>query len=345
MNICHQKSNDNGSILMVGVDLPNVPANPEAEAVQVVRQSSISDAIVAMRHQHFDRVVVSMSVVDNQFESSLSGLRQADPSTRIILLAHMLQEPLLIEQMARRRLPLRLFDDYLIHPVRLEDITDLRTGSLASVASKATDDQKDRRIEALERLVIQDDLTGLKNRRYLRQFLPQVLSLAGRDQLRVTLLIFDIDDFKHYNDAFGHAVGDNVLRQAGRMIQRCCRGHDVVARLGGDEFAVVFWDLPGEHPEGLSDHLNQRDRRSAGLDHPREPMFIAERFCKKLQQASFEFIGPKGKGTLTISGGLATFPNDAKTPEDLLQRADMAMLEAKRSGKNRIYLVGQPTSQ
>jgi PleD family two-component response regulator len=82
-------------------------------------------------------------------------------------------------------------------------------------------------------------------------------------------------------------------------------------------------------------------------DHPREAIFIAKRLVKELEKAElsgFSGLGPEGRGVLAISGGLASFPRDGSTIQELFQRADEALLEAKRSGKNRIYLVGKPQS-
>jgi GGDEF domain-containing protein len=345
MNLNRRQEPDTSAVLLVGLESPESFADFQDNSFSFVRRNTIAEAIVTLRNNPFDKVVVTLPSLKNHFEPSLKALRQVAGQAQIILLAQMLEEPLLIEHLNRNRASLRLFDDYLISPMRFEEIAKAFRQAAASTEEQMSESEKDRRIEELEKLVIQDDLTGLKNRRYLYHFLPQILALAEREQLRVTLLLFDIDDFKHYNDAYGHAVGDNVLRQTARMIQRCCRSHDVVARLGGDEFAVVFWDLPAEKPELSDNPSSEHDRRSAKLDHPRQPLFMAERFCKELQQAAFEYLGPKGKGALTISGGLATYPADAKTAEELLEKADMAMLEAKRSGKNRIYLVGQPNSE
>jgi len=185
---------------------------------------------------------------------------------------------------------------------------------------------------------MRDDLTNLKNRRYLSQFLPAILAKAKAGQCQVTLLLFDIDDFKHYNDAYGHSVGDDVLRQTAKLIRRCCRNQDVVARLGGDEFAVVFWDVPDTQPSRGS----TSDRRGSSRNHPRQPVFMAERFRVEMSDTPFDKLGPQGKGALSISGGLATFPTDASNAQELYEKADKAMLEAKRNGKNRVYLVGQP---
>jgi GGDEF domain-containing protein len=126
----------------------------------------------------------------------------------------------------------------------------------------------------------------------------------------------------------------------------------VVGRIGGDEFAVVFWDDPqrttnSKFEIGISKMPAGRgqDRRSASADHPKEALFIARRFVRELEKAglsSFGVLGPGGKGVLTISGGLASFPRDGRTSDELFLLADKALLEAKRSGKNRIYLVGKP---
>jgi two-component system cell cycle response regulator len=230
--------------------------------------------------------------------------------------------------------------DYVVCPVNAASLIPEQQQMLQNL-SEVTEllHQKEQRIRELETLVMQDDLTGLKNRRYLKHFLPMILKTAQANQCQVTLLLFDIDDFKHYNDSYGHSVGDDVLRQTAKLIRRCCRNQDVVVRLGGDEFAVVFWDVPGmtEKPDRVV-----TDRRKSSQEHPREAVFMAERFRNEMHQTAFDLLGPKGRGSLTISGGLSTFPTDAKTAQELFEKADRAMLEAKRSGKNRIYLVGRP---
>jgi len=168
--------------------------------------------------------------------------------------------------------------------------------------------------------------------------LRQIIARGDGGNQPVTLLIFDIDNFKHYNDAYGHAVGDAVLRQVGVMMSRSCRQCDVVGRIGGDEFAVVFWD----YQEGSEIAGGDEERRGSDGHHPGEPLFMVERFRREIKSAELTFLGPEGKGVLTISGGLATYPSDGLTVEELFERADKAMLEAKRSGKNQIFLVGQP---
>ena len=185
---------------------------------------------------------------------------------------------------------------------------------------------KAQKTEALHRLAITDHLTGAYNRRYFYHFTDQLLERAKSERFRVTLLLYDIDNFKQYNDTYGHAAGDEILRETADLMKRITRKHDIVARIGGDEFAVLFWDA--EPP------------RQPGSQHPETAYILADRFVKALSNHRFSFLKSEAKGTLTISGGLATFPWDGQTCRELLRHADMALREAKRSGKNAIYIVG-----
>ncbi len=295
--------------------------NRTVEMLSADRCSNIFEAFAAVKNGPYHAIYVVLSQLPEPKAQALTALSQAAAASTLYLLINMSEEP---EAIGLRNAA--LVKDYFLLPL---------SSSLSQMKSTPSDVNtfsKNERIRMLEELVTQDDLTGLKNRRYLRQFLPAIINAAKESNTRVTLLLFDLDNFKHYNDTFGHSTGDTVLAQTARLIRRCCREHDVVVRLGGDEFAVIFWDLPEERPND--------DRRHTSQDHPRKVRFMAERFCAEMSQAEFECLGHKGKGKLTISGGLATYPVDAKTAEALFEKADHAMLEAKRSGKNKITIVG-----
>ena len=178
------------------------------------------------------------------------------------------------------------------------------------------------KISSLRNMTLRDDLTGIYNRRYLNRFLDNIVDQARRKRFAVTVLVFDIDNFKQYNDLFGHLAGDEILKEMAKLMLSVVRDHDVVARLGGDEFAVVFWDA--EH------------RRRPNSEHPATIRNVAQRFQEALQQHRFPKLAEEAPGTLTISGGLAGYPWDGQTAAQLLERADQMSLQSKRQGKNAI---------
>jgi diguanylate cyclase (GGDEF)-like protein len=304
--------------------------------------ANMLDAVNAAAKNDFAGIGIVMAGTSAKLSSALKALR-AGSDAKIILLAQMYEEPIAIQLLASTCNGTNAADDYLICPIHPDRFYESIMTTVDSSASKvALSVPVEEKIKHLERLATEDDLTGLKNRRYIWELARQIIERAALENKRVTLLAFDIDNFKHYNDVYGHSVGDEVLRQAAVLMQRCCRSHDVVGRVGGDEFAVIFWDDPQASPVGAPD-----ERRSPRADHPTEAIFIAKRFVRELENSELTplaGLGPEGKGVLTISGGLASFPRDGSTIQELFQQADKALLEAKRSGKNRIHLVGKPQS-
>lgn len=176
----------------------------------------------------------------------------------------------------------------------------------------------------LREAAFKDPLTGAWNRRYFERFLTTALEEARRLRRSVTVLMFDIDDFKRYNDTHGHGAGDEILAETVRLLRSVTRPADKVCRIGGDEFAVVFYE-----PDGPRDPASR---------HPESVFEIAQRFQRQICERRFPKLGPDAPGTLTISGGLATFPWDGSDPASLLARADELAMHSKRQGKNAITL-------
>ncbi|MDQ3668373.1 MAG: sensor domain-containing diguanylate cyclase [Acidobacteriota bacterium] len=175
------------------------------------------------------------------------------------------------------------------------------------------------RIAEAERLSQTDDLTKLHNARYLRQFLLNEIRRARRYGTSVTALFLDLDNFKQVNDLHGHLVGSHVLMEMAGVILGSVRDTDALARYGGDEFVIVLPDT--------------------GVDLA---SVVAERIREKISQYSFTG-GKRLKLSLTASFGVATFPINASSPQQLIACADTAMYEAKAASKNCVRYSAAPT--
>jgi diguanylate cyclase (GGDEF)-like protein len=174
--------------------------------------------------------------------------------------------------------------------------------------------------ESLHQQSIRDALTDLYNRRFLEESAQRELLRAIRLRTEgsrngITFLMIDIDHFKHFNDEFGHKVGDQVLREVSDALQRRTRGSDVVARYGGEEFTIVLVDTLPE--------LAQRR---------------AEQVRTDVENLNLMASG-KSLGKITISIGLAQFPDHGNTVAALLLAADKALYEAKNAGRNRVVIA------
>ena len=328
------------SILFIGEEKSAFSDNALGSNVSVTKVSSIVDALQRNDLAKFSLIAVEIGNLGSRASSVLKAIRDAASDVKILLLARMYQEPAALDMVKRGSSNggRGLADDYLICPVATDEFLELaKIGTSpheSLTVSQRIIEKQAKKIKQLERLSTEDELTNLKNRRYFWEFARQLINMAKETQGQVTLLIFDIDNFKHYNDLYGHAAGDEILREASLIMKRCCRSHDLVGRIGGDEFAVLFWDEPKP-----VDKSKPAERR-AHSEHPRDAIVIARRFRQEMSKAHLSSLGHEGRGVLTISGGLASYPTDAANIEELFDQADEALLDAKRSGKNRIYLIG-----
>jgi diguanylate cyclase (GGDEF)-like protein len=160
-----------------------------------------------------------------------------------------------------------------------------------------------------------DGLTGLYNHRYFQENLSNELLRSQRFDYPVSLLMIDIDHFKDYNDKYSHPQGDMVLKEIARIIKETVRAYDISARYGGEEFAIIL-------PYASQD----------------QALLVAERIRKNVWAHIFQGKDAHDKLQMTVSTGLATYPNNAKTKADLIDRADQALYLAKSEGRNRVCL-------
>jgi PleD family two-component response regulator len=334
---------DEGKILLIGNPSDAFSDAQSAENLPLGVCVDISEGVEKASAEQPATIAIAMAnTPPRRLRETIAALHN-NTNAKILLLARMSEEPMAIELLRSSQNGIGLADDYIICPIRIDKFRELTLGRPAIPAIReykeppVSETALETRIRHLEKLATEDDLTGLKNRRYTREFARQIIERAKKTGGRVTVLIFDIDDLKHYNDVYGHTAGDKVLKMAAVLIQRCCRKHDMVGRLGGDEFAAIFWDDPKSPPPPAGS-----ERRKSAGEHPNEAILIAKRFRSELEKTDLKLESPNGHETLTISGGLATLNRDGYTPDELFEKADQALLEAKRSGKNRVYLVGQP---
>lgn len=176
----------------------------------------------------------------------------------------------------------------------------------------------------LKHLVGVDALTGIANRRHFDRALDREVRRARREAQPLSLVFLDLDEFKLFNDSYGHTRGDEVLRKVAQTLDETFRrGGDLVARYGGEEFAVV---LPGV------------DGRRAGI--------YAERLRRRIWRLAIPYNASKLTDRLTISGGVATlYPPAIGSPDELLFAADKALYRAKCLGRNRIATAEVQTEQ
>lgn len=167
----------------------------------------------------------------------------------------------------------------------------------------------------MERVSLTDPLTGLYNRRYFENSLRSEVARAARFSHPLSLVMLDIDHFKNYNDQLGHTNGDLLLKGMANVLTKTIRTCDTIARYGGEEFCVI---LPEINKEGAT--LFSRRLRDIINQHP------------------FERREIQPQGCITVSMGIATYPNDANRGNDLVDKADSAMYRAKKHGRNQVSI-------
>ena len=170
-------------------------------------------------------------------------------------------------------------------------------------------------LDQTERYAITDPLTDLFNRRFFQSALDTEVRRSHRHSLKIAVLMLDLDSFKSVNDVYGHPFGDRVLRRAGRVIRRSVRESDTACRVGGEEFCVI---------------LPETDRLGA---------FAAGERVRRNVENDFADAPIDGRlVAMTISGGVACFPEDGDSSEGLVDRADEALYRSKLRGRNRVVI-------
>jgi diguanylate cyclase (GGDEF)-like protein/PAS domain S-box-containing protein len=188
----------------------------------------------------------------------------------------------------------------------IRDITERKQAQDALLKSQAL----------LREQSVRDHLTGLFNRRYMEETLERELLRAARKQLSLGVIMLDVDNLKQFNDTWGHAAGDEILRELGSLLLRQVRGEDIACRYGGDEFILILPDA------------------SQAVTRAR-----AELICEHARQFHLQYDG-QSLAAVTLSLGVATFPEHGVTSSGILKAVDTVLYRAKGEGRNRVVVAG-----
>ncbi|WP_075217444.1 PleD family two-component system response regulator [Mongoliimonas terrestris] len=264
------------------------------------------EALFRAAEGNYDLVIVSISLADYDALRLCSQLRSLERTRMLPIL--LVAEP---EDNARLLRGLDLgVNDYLVRPIdRQELLARVRT----QVRRKRyTDKLRDNVAQTMEMALV-DSLTGLHNRRYLESHLSALVEQSLARARELAVLVVDIDHFKAVNDTHGHDAGDDVLREFAKRVRKNVRGIDLACRFGGEEFVVAMPETDGE------------------LAH-----MVAERLRQRIAGEPFRIAGGTKLLNVTISIGIASLNPAGDTPEAMLKRADLALYQAKREGRNRV---------
>lgn len=199
-------------------------------------------------------------------------------------------------------------DDYLAKPFDVEELT-IRIKAILY------------RLETYKDWAWLDELTGVYNRRYLHRRLEEEISRAKRTNGVFSIAMIDLDFFKNVNDHFGHSIGDEVLRSLVERMTKSLRGADVVCRYGGDEFVIILPDTP-----------------------PSEACRAIERLRQIIEHEQLTISGEQVVGPVTISAGVAGFPKNGCSGEELLAAVDATLYRSKEAGRNAVLLCEERKS-
>ena len=272
--------------------------------------TSAEEAVAMARGVEFELIIVSLTLRNTDALRLCSQLRSAEETRQIPQLILVDDGPQDTQRLVKA-LELGV-NDYLIRPV---DRNELRARTRTQLRRKRYEDQLRANYHMSMAMAVTDGLTGLYNRRYMMAHLESMLQRYARENKPMSLMILDIDHFKAVNDTYGHAAGDEVLREFAARIARGIRGIDLAARLGGEEFVVV---------------MPETDEIVAGN--------VADRLRKSIEQPKIVSDAAKKALSITCSIGVAQTHPDANDAADLLERADRALYVAKNSGRNRVVL-------
>jgi len=275
---------------------------------QAFKVSSAEEAMAFLRKKHVD-VIITDIIMDGMDGLDLTRFIKDHYDSDVIVITGYTGDYTYEEAINRGA------DDFVFKPVKFEELQ-LRLKRV--LRERQLTHERTLILEQLKELAITDDLTKLFNSRHFYNQIEQEVSRYNRYKRPFSILLIDVDHFKHFNDTYGHLEGDRILRRVARLITSCMRTMDTAYRYGGEEFTVLL-------PETTCDAA----------------LTVAERIKESVCNESLDYIN---NARVTVSIG-ATEYSDLDTVSDLVKRADRAMYIAKQKGRNRIaYLLPEQST-
>ncbi len=283
------------------------------EKYDLFTSETCAQALEMFKKHAFNVVITGLDTPETKGIEVLRKLKESKSEIPIIIVTTYESIPLAVEAMKAGAY------DYITKPFNLDELELVVNHALERQKLRQQLLEEIREKGIYQELALLDGLTKVYNRRYFEELLRRELERATRYPQKFSLLMIDIDNFKKYNNNYGHLAGDSVLKGVANIIYYRSRKTDFVARYGGEEFALI------------APHM---DKEGASVLAARMVDFVAEE----------KFVLKKSIMTkVTVSIGVATFKDDATTREKLIQTADEALYQAKKLGKNRACLFGIKT--
>jgi diguanylate cyclase (GGDEF)-like protein len=275
------------------------------EGYDVDGASNGVEAMKLIRKNRYDVILTDLKLPDISGIEILRKVKERTPNVEVIIITAYGTVDSIVEAVKEGAF------DFIVKPAELSRISVAVKNAITKRNLEKELKEALRRHQELYEMAVRDPVTGLYNQRYFRDLLEREIAKGGT----LSLVMFDLDNFKIYNDTYGHLKGDQLLKDVAKILESNRRSTDIAARYGGDEFVII---LPGTVKENASR--------------------FAWRCVREVEEHHFEGeeILPKGKATM--SGGVASFPEDASTPEELIERADKACYQAKEMSRNKIVV-------
>ena len=276
------------------------------EKYEVFTSSTLTEALQMCKDKHISTVVAELETDETKGIEVITKFQAAKSDIPIIVVTTHNSVLMAVEAMKAGAY------DYITKPFNSDELKLVVMHALER--RQLQEEIKEKAF--FQEMSITDSLTGLYNRRYFDELIFREEARAKRYPQKFSLLMIDIDNFKKVNDTYGHPSGDSILKRIGEILRSRPRNTDFVARYGGEEFSII------------APHTSKKNAS-----------VFAARIMDIIAKEEF-ILNDSTKARITVSIGVASFDDDAQTKEELIKKADNALYQAKKMGKNRVCLFG-----